>query len=337
MKLFSSILALAAVLFLSACSTKEVFEPKDVAGEWDAVQELNASIVDRSGDVALFDDNEVLAKDKRFVIEMEEGYRVIGESAGYVLTTDIDGHLKLYNHKSKQTTTLDLKKTIAAASTDGDVVAVVFAAGDLGLYSLHSKALLLKLDGASSLAVDARIVNPYFMDDLVLFLTLDGKIVIVNKRLKKKLRTVIVSAAEYFNNVIYFDILKERLIVATATKILSFGAKQQRAEYEARNITHDNESLYVATKQGDIISLTPTLNQKAKVHFPFAHFLGLRIVGDKVYALEKEGYLIELSKNLLEYRVYEVDISDESYVYPTKEGFIVDDELVLFKSDADTK
>ncbi len=312
------------------CSTKEVFEPKQVDGEWNNVKRSDAEIIDKTAKIALLDNGELLIDDNRTKVDVDtkNNYRLMGKSGGYILTTDIKGDLKLFDPITKKEQLFKLKKTIAAASTDGDVVAVVFSGGELALYSLDTKELLLKLEGASSVALDARIVNPYFMNDLVLFLTLDGKVVIVNKKLKKRLRTIIVSADEFFNNVIYFDILQERLIVATATKILSFGTSQKRAEYEARNITHDDTTLYVATKQGDIVALTPQLEKIAKVHFPFAHFLGLVVKGDKLYALEKEGYLIAISKDLLTYSVYDVDIPDDSDVYAGKDYFYVGDKIV---------
>lgn len=321
-------------LFFAGCSTKEVFEPKHVEGEWKALKSIDAEVVDKTADIAKLDNEKVLAGNDELDVTIAPDFRVIGKSAGYVLSTNIDGILRLHDVASGATTELDLKKTIAAASTDGDVVAVVFANGKMALYKLSTKELLLKLEGATSIALDARIVNPYFMNDLVLFLTLDGKIVIVNKNLKKRLRTIIVSAAEYFNNVIYFDIVQNRLIVATGTKILSFGTSQKRAELEARSITHDGQNLYVATKQGDIVELSPDLDTKKTVHFPFAHFLALKVYDDNVYALEKEGYLIKLSKDLLTYSIYDVDISGESYVYTGKDRFFVGDEAVLLKSDA---
>ena len=329
--------SLLFVLLLTGCSTKEVFEPKKVTGDWNALKKIDAEVIDKTADVAQLENGRVLVKNSEINASINTGYRVVGESAGYILSTDIDGHLHLQNIDSGKVTKLDLKKTIAAASTDGDVVAVVFANGKMALYDLASRELLLKLEGATSVALDARIVNPYFMNDLVLFLTLDGKIVIVNKNLKKRLRTIIVSASEYFNNVIYFDILKNRLIVATATKILSFGTSQKRAEFEARSIDHNGEDLYVATKQGDIVKLSADLDLKGKVHFPFAHFLALKAVDDHLYALEKEGYLIQLSKDLLTYKIYDVDISDESYVYSGTDRFFVGDEAVLLKQDAASK
>ncbi len=331
------VLSFIVALFFWGCSTKEVFEPENVSGNWEKTQKIDADIIDKTADAALLENGNVLVGDKQLDITVQKGFRIVGAKNGYVITTDIDGHLRLYNVKTKEKTGFDLKKTVAAASTDGDVVAIVFASGDIALYALSSKTLLIKIEGASSIAVDARIVNPYFMDDLVLFMTLDGKVVIVNKRLKKRLRTIIVSAAEYFNNVIYFDILDEKLIVATAKKILSFGSSEQRLEIEARNITHEKKHLYVGTKQGDIIVYAPNLKELHKVHFPFAHFLALSVIGEKVYALEKEGYLIELSKDLLTYKIYEVDLSDEGYVYQGEKRFVVDNEAILLEDGEATK
>ncbi len=321
--------------FIVGCSTKEVFEPKNISGEWNKTTQLNSKIIQKATGVALLENNKVLIGDKTYDITIEKGFRLLGATKNYLLFTNINGILKLYNLFSKKTIQLSLKKTIAAASTDGDVIAVVFADGDLAIYSLFSKKLLLKLDGSASVALDSRIVNPYFMNDLILFLTLDGKVVIVNKKLKKRLRTIIVSATEYFNNVIFFDILQEKLIVATATKILSFGSSEQKADFEARNITHDNDNLYIATKQGDILQLSPDLHVKAKIHFPFAHFLALSVKGNKVYALEKEGYLIVLSKDLLQYHLYEVDLDNENIIYQGKDKIYINNKAIVLSNATD--
>ncbi len=336
---YSSLKNLLFVVFITpflflGCSTKEVFKPKKVDGEWKKVKSLDAEIIDKTTNSAIFDNGEVIVNKTKSGLKIDtNNYRIIGKSNSYILFSDINGNLGLYDTATKKKKYLHLKKTIAAASTDGNIVAVVFTSGKMALYSLLSGELLLSLDGSSSIALDSRIVNPYFMNDLVLFFTLDGKVVIVNKKLKKRLRTIIVSAEEFFNNIIYFDLFQDRLLVATATKILSFGNKQKRAQYEARSITHDDKTIYVATKQGDILSLTPNLNQIAKVHFPFAHFLGLTIAGEKLYALEKQGYLIALSKDILTYSIYKVDVPSESNVYTTKDRFFVGDKAVILGNE----
>lgn len=327
MKLFYSVVFLAIFIF-SGCSTKEVYEPKLVVGEWKAQRSSDVTVVDVSNDVALLDDRKVLHNNDIIDIAVDEDKRLLSQSDGWILSSDADGNLTLQfiadkNLKEK----FELKKTVATASVKDDILAVLFADNEMALYSIATKEILLKEQGGTSLAVDSRVVKPYFLNDLVIFSTLDGKIVIINASLKKKLRTTIVSSEDFFNNIIYFDIIDDRMIAATSTSILSLATKEIRVKYELRNITYEDKTIFIATKQGEILSLTPDLQVNAKVKFPFAHFLALMIRGDKLYALEKEGYLIELSKDLLEFKVYEADI-DDGYVYTSDRVFHVDDNEI---------
>jgi hypothetical protein len=48
---------------------------------------------------------------------------------------------------------------------------------------------------------------------------------------------------------------------------------------------------------------------------------------DKLYILEKEGYLIVAPKDLSSYTIHPVDL-DEGFVYVSEKGFFVHDELI---------
>lgn len=317
-------------MFFSACSSKRVFEPKDVKDDWAYYGNANESIADTTSNIALLEDGRVRTKDGILDIFIKEDYRLIGLSDGWILSANFDGNMIL-QHKDKSVEKhFSLGKTIAAASVKDDILAVLFSDNEMALYSMSTKALLLKAQGNAPVVVDSRIVNPYFMKDLIMFLTLDGKLVIVNSKLKKKLRTVIVSSEENFNNIIYFNIIDNKLVAATGNKILSMSKKEVRANYEIRNVASSGKNIYLTTKQGEIVSLTPDLQVNKKVKFPFAHFLGLIASNDKVYALEKEGYIIELSKDLLKYDIYDVGV-DEGYVFQTDDKFFVDDEYISIK------
>ena len=318
------------VLLFTACSSKRVYEPKDVKDDWEYYGNADESIADTTSNVALLEDGRVRTKDGILNVYIKEDYRLIGVSDGWVISANFDGSMIL-QHKDKSTQKhFSLGKTIAAASIKDDILAVLFSDNEMALYSMNTKALLLKEQGSAPIVVDSRIVNPYFMKDLIMFLTLDGKLVIVNSKLKKKLRTVIISSAENFNNIIYFNIIDNKLIVATGNKILSMSKKEIRANYEIRNVANNGKNIYLTTKQGEVVYLTPDLQVNKKVKFPFAHFLGLIASGNKVYALEKEGYIIELSKDLQKYDVYDVGV-DEGNVFQTDEKFFVDDEFISIK------
>jgi len=315
-------------LLLSACSTKEVYEPIVLGEDWSKYESSDETIVDKSMNIALLENSKVLVKDGVLDVEVKESHRVISHSDGWVLSASIDGELSLTSVEDSNTTELfELKKTIASASVNGDTLAVLFADNEISLYSIASKKVLFQEQGGKSLAVDARIVNPYFMNDLVLFSTLDGKVVIVNTKLKKKLRTVIVSSEDNFNNIIYFNVIDNKIIAATSYKILSLSTKDVRVKYEIRDIIYDKKDMFITTKQGEVVSLTSDLQVNAKIKFPFAHFLGMISHEEKLYILEKEGYMIVLDKDMKNYTVHEVDISD-GFIFIADKVFYVSDEKI---------
>ena len=327
-KLLLLSLTTLTILFFSACSSKRVYEPQNVVDDWPNQGSINDAIIDVSSNVALMENRKVLTKDDSIDVTIEESYRLLSSSDGWILSSTIDGKLNIqFIGDSSLDVKFDLQKTIASASIKDDVLAVLFADNEMALYSISSKELLLKEQGGRTLAVDFRIVNPYFMNDLVLFATLDGKVVIVNLKSKKRLRTTIVSSEDNFNNIIYFNIVDNKIIAATGHKILSLSTKEIREKYEIRNIAYSDKYIFVTTKQGEIISLTSDLEQIDKIKFPFAHFLGLIVKDGKIYALEKEGYMVEAPINLSSFNVYDVDI-EEGFVFVSDKVFFINDEYI---------
>ena len=315
-------------LLFSACSTKEVYEPLYLDKEWEKYENADAAILDKSLNIALLDNSKVLVSSGVLDVEIAQANRVISHSDGWIISSSIDGNTSLASvNDNTRIEQFELKKTIASASVNGDSLAVLYADNEIAIYSIASKKAIFKEQGSKSLAVDARIVNPYFMNDLVLFSTLDGKVIIVNIKLKKKLRTVIVSSEDNFNNIIYLNVIDNKIIAATSYKILSLSSKEIRVKYEIRNVVNDDKNMFITTKQGEVISLTPDLQVNAKIKFPFAHFLGMIPHGDKLYILEKEGYMIVLDKDMYNYSVHEVDLED-GFVFVADKLFYVADEKI---------
>jgi hypothetical protein len=319
--------ALALIIF-SGCSTKEYYEPKVETTDLDISGHLDSRIIDRNYDGAVLEDGEIITKHGISKVKLPKDYRFISKSDGWIIAAKIDGELLLIDEKdSKTQQKFNLKKTIAAASVQDDNLAVLFANNEKALYSIKSKELIFKEQGNPPSAVDSNIVNPYFLNDLVLFLTLDGKIDIISSKSKKLLRSMIVSSEDHFNNIIYFNVIDNNMFAATSYRLLSLGDKEMRQSYELRDIVFNKEGIWLSTKQGEIYSLTPSLQLKAKKKFPFAHFLGMIVAKDKIYLLEKQGFLIEIDKDLKDYKVYEVDIED-GYVFVSDKSFYFDDAYI---------
>ena len=315
------------VLLLSACSTKEVFEPKKVSNDWEHTSSMDDNIVDTSDNVALLENRKVLSQNGELNVTIAPDHRLISLSDGRVISASIDGNVTLTSVEDGTTEYLSLKKTVAGASVKDNILAVLFANDDIALYDTDTKEILFKEQGGKSVVNDMRIVNPFFLNDLVIFSTLDGKVIIVNTKLKKRLRTVIVSSEDYFNNVIYFNIADNKILAATSYKLLAMAQKELRHKYEIRNIVFDGKLIYITTKQGEVLALTPDLQIDSKIKFPFAHFLGMISHKGKLYIIEKEGYMIVVDKKTFDYTIHEVDIND-GFVFVGNNVFYVDDEKI---------
>ncbi len=332
MKFSTIALSLAGLLLLSGCSHKEVYKPDNVKGEWRTAGHLSASIDQSTSSVALLENGNILTKEGEKKIKIPQENRLINADENWVISESPEGNLVLFpSDGTDGKITLELKRGVAAASVQNDTVAVLFTNNEMALYSLESKKLLFKESGNAPIAVDARIANPYFLKELALFLTLDGKIVIVNSETKQVLRSVVVSTAEYFNNINYMNVIDNHLVASTGTGVLALSQKESREKYEIRNIAYTADGIWLTTKQGEIIALSPTLQFKAKKKFPFAHFVGLSVQNDRVYALEQEGYMIALSKNLLSYDIYDVDMDSDNKVFVGDGRFYFDDRFINIK------
>ncbi|OQX60094.1 MAG: hypothetical protein B5M52_01205 [Helicobacteraceae bacterium 4484_230] len=328
MRLFALFISVVAIWVFSGCSTKEYYEPETVKAEWPVGKYLSAPIVDSTADGAVLEGGRIITKNGVEDFTLPEGYQYVGTSDNWIVASKINGDLLLTSvSDANRSEVFHLKKTIAAASVQDDIVAVLFASDDMALYSLSTKELLLKEQGNPPTAVDSRIVNPYFLGNLVLFLTLDGKIVIVNSDTKELLRSMIVSSEDHFNNIIYFNVIDNNMVAGTGNRLFALSGKERREPYELRDVIYNKEGIWISTKQGEVIALTPSLQLKTKTKFRFAHFLGMIVAKDNIYLLEKEGFLIVLKKDMQSFDVYEVDFED-GYVFVTDKGFYVNDELI---------
>ncbi len=317
-------LTLSALLVMGGCGMKESYVPEQTEATWPGEGSLASEIVDVSGDGAQLENGGVITRDGVVDVTIPEGYRFVGSSDGRIIAATVNGKVLLQTPgESNATVELDLKKTVAGASVQGDMLAVLFADNDMALYELGTQTPVLKERGSAAVAVDNRIVNPVFFNDLVLFPTLDGKVVIIHAAEKKLLRSIIVSSEAQFNNIIYFKMLGNTIVAATPTTVFALADNEVREAYDLRDVIFRGEGIWLTTKQGEIVALTPSLQLKAKQKFPFAHFIGLIVTETQVFALEKEGYLIALDKDLGGYKVYDADVRD-GYVFAADKTFYFD-------------
>jgi len=323
-KVYTSIFLLSLLIF-GGCSSKEYYDPDDVKDNWGKRAFLDETIIKTTADGAVLANGQILTRKGVQDYYLPKGYRYLGQSDGWIIATKVNGELLLQSIDDETVgINFELKKTVAGATVSGDKLAVLFATNDMALYTISTKALVLKEGGNAPVAVDTRIVNPYFLNELVLYMTLDGKVVIINSDTKEVLRSMLVSSEDNFNNIIYFNVIDDVMVAATGYRLFSLSEKERREKYEMRDVLYSEEGIWLTTKEGEVVALTPSLQLKAKRKYPFAHFLGMIMTEDKVFLLERQGYIIVLSKDLTESEVYELNI-DDGYVYVGKDAFYVND------------
>ncbi len=313
MKYLWASLSVASILILSGCAQKEVYKPVSIKGEWRSAGHLSAPISQVTQSGAVLKNGNILTKAGEKKQKVPADFRLLNISDGWIITQNNTNDLELIPEDGvSEHVVVDLKRTVASASVQGDVLAILFGNNEMALYSLETKKMTFKESSNAPIAVDARIANPYFLKDLVVFLSLDGKIVIVNATDKKLLRSIIVGSEEYFNNITYLNVIENNMVAATGNTVLSLSQKENREKYEVRDIAYTEDGVWLTTKQGEVVALSPTLQYKAKKKFPFAHFVGISVQNDRVYVLEQGGYMIALSKNLLSSDVYDIDMKHDT-------------------------
>lgn len=325
----TSFFTLAVIMLLSGCSTKEYYKPDETADSIPLTQRFDSPIVEVSAETATLENGMVISQEGMDTTLFPEGYRFVFKNRDWSLALKAGG--KVFAVKDENLSkSLDLGKTAATVSLKDDLLAVVFADNELALYEFSTGTLLFKEPASESTAVDTRIANPRFLHDLVLFPTLDGKIVIVNAESKELVRTIIVSSEQYFNNIIYFKIVNDTLFAATPSKIYTLGERELRVELEARNMVVNEKGVWVATKQGELVALTHNLDIIKRQKFPFARFLGLIVTDEAVYAAEREEYIIIASTDLSTFTVHDFNL-ESGFFFTSEEGFYFDNVYIKVK------
>ena len=176
----------------------------------------------------------------------------------------------------------------------------------------------MNLQGDDVYAVDSRIATPYFLNSLIIYPTLDGKLLIVDGKNYKVIRTVVVSSEKFFGNIIYLGVLGNRLVAATKKRVLSISPKSMGLlDEDVKDVIVLKNRVFVFTKDGSVLLCNADLKVLKRRKFPFAVFAGV-IYGDFVYMIERGGYLIATDVDLISTNIYKMPDNIDSFLFFTK-------------------
>ena len=334
MKYIKYLMPVLALLILSGCGTKrQNFEPTALSGEIDYDGSLPSSIVDvvRSG--ATLENGQIITKNGLLDLKIPKGFTFLNDFNEKYIASSKCSDLIIVDKSGKTLYEKKFDSLVASASLKGDMLAVVLGNNSSLLLDIKSDKILYKDSGDKVYAHDSKIAAPYFLDSLVIFPTLDGKLLIVDINSKKLLRDVVVKSEKFFSNVIYLDVLGDRLVAATKQRVVSINPKSMAfLDEDVKDVIILKDRVLVFTKDGRIILTDADLKIIKTKKFKFAAFVGT-IHGEFVYIIERGGFLIATDLSLVSSNIYELPDEIESFVFTTDNKlFYKDNYFKLGKS-----
>lgn len=320
------VLILAALIF-SACSTKrEYFTPTALNGDAPTTS-LGANIKHSTREGATLSNGALLTKQGSKNIGLTPDEAFLGEYEGKYIVGDLYGNLKVLSGTST-IYTYKFPQAIVSASLEGNRLALLSSENKIYLIYLDTGEIAIDYASGASFADDSRMAAPIFLSSIIVYPTLDGKVMIVDKERAVIMRDAVVSSDNFFNNIIFLDVEGDKLYAATATKMLMISPDQTAVfNDDIKDVTLYKGRLYVSLKDGFIKVLNLELKELIKREFRFAIFSNIIAKNDKLYLFEKTGYIIEVDTQLQNERIYKASpITDKSFA--GSNAFYYDDKII---------
>ncbi|GAA7431092.1 plasminogen-binding protein PgbB [Helicobacter pylori] len=209
---------------------------------------------------------------------------------------------------SQQSIVIPLETFALSASVKGNLLAVVLADNSANLYDITSQKLLFSEKGSPSTTINSLMAVPIFMDTVVVFPMLDGRLLVVDyvHGNPTPIRNIVISSDKFFNNITYLIVDGNNMIASTGKRILSVVSGQEfNYDGDIVDLLYDKGTLYVLTLDGQILQMDKSLRELNSVKLPFASLNTIVLNHNKLYSLEKRGYVIEVDLNDFDsYNVY---------------------------------
>lgn len=299
----SILISLSALVLFTACSGKKYFEPQDTSSNI----ELNKSSI--SSSIKSFNKVGATLNDNRFITkagisntELPEGFEFLNFTEdGRIIATNYIDKILIGNEEKV------IKDVIVAAAVKNEKLAIIHSNNTMELIDLNTNKTLYKEYLPISLANDTRIANPLFFGNLILFPTLNGRVLIVSSVNNEQIKNIAVDHENEINNIIELSVIEDTqtLIVASPNKIVSISPKEILTKsYKLRDIVVAGKDIYIATIDGQLIKLSASLDEIAKKKYKYAKFHALAFT-NSLYAVESQGFLVNMNSDFTKDTIYD--------------------------------
>ena len=323
-------LTLFILLFIfQGCSSKQYFEPEDTKSIDVSIEYIGSEIVDYNSDGATLKNGKFISKDGISTLILDKTYNFINNNDGIIISTNNNGSVSINNNNKIKKIKFD-KMVISAAIKD-NLIAFGSVDNSISLYDIEKQRIVFTEYLKHSVVNDSKIANPILLDTIVLYPTLDGKVIIVDIKTLEVIKSINIDPKSEINNIIFLKTIGDSLIAASSKKIFRFGDGQTKiVDFDIRNIIIKNKYIYVATLDGYLIKLDEKLNELKRKKFKFAKFHTIGY-GRYLYALESQGYLIRLDEDFNEVNIYDFSFDEKERVISIDDKLYFEDEYIILK------
>lgn len=299
-----------ATMMFTGCGSKQYYTPAQSKSISTAT--MGDKIAYYSRDGATLASGRILTKNQSLKLKLEKGFHFINHANNAAITADLQGNCNIVTAEGTAAS-VKFPQALVAGTLIGKYLVYVLQNNHFGVYDFEKKSIIYNNKAEKAYAIDTRIANPLRVDNLVVVPTLDGKLTILDLATLKIAKEMYVSTETSLNNIIYLNRLHNTLIAATPNKVLSISNKgRKELDTAVSDVIIDGDSIFVFAKDGRILNLDESLSVISEKKFKFAHFSVATVFNDKVYALDKQGYLIVSNKSFSQHKVYKIDKVESS-------------------------
>jgi hypothetical protein len=312
-------------LIFQACSNKQYFEPEDTNSINTNIIEIPAYIKHINSVGATLEDRRFIDKNGISKKQLKKGFIFLNNINGNIISANKNYELYVNEIYFK------FKSNVIAASLEEDLLALIFSNNTIAIYDMKKKTFRLKKYLEISYLNDIRIAMPMFFNDLIIFPSLDGKLILINKQTYKLEKIITIDTSAEVKNIILLNKLNDNIIVATSNVLASLSSKSLvKKTFFIQSYAINKHNVFIATLDGQIIKFDKNLNILQKKKYKFAKIQSLSVSNKSLFAIESQGYIIKSKLDLSNEKIDKISFENDEKTFSSEGKIYYEDKLLSF-------
>jgi len=320
-----SFLFIILIFIFSACSQKQYFQAEQTTTIKKEIISTPSYIKSITANGATLDDNRYLDKNGISKDKLKDGFHFLNNSNNVIILANKHGDV-LVNEKK-----LHFKFNVIAAALENNLLALIFTNNTIAVYDLDTKTFKFKKYLQITNLHDTRISMPLFASSLIIFPSLNGQLLLVNKKTFNIEKTFNIDPGSEVNNIILLSMIHNNLVVASQNVLMTLSSnKIYKKDFFIQSFALSEDHVFIATLDGRIIKLDKQLNVIKSKKYKFAKFQALSFSNGYLYAIESQGYLLKLSDNFEKEKIDKISFEDDEKTFAIDNKIYYENKLISF-------